>query len=235
VLQNYLETKSTYFGIGNYNEEGFAFIEKGLAITLDTFTKALKHKDLKIIYATDATAGGHDQNYCEFIVRVRDGGQDPMQALISATSLSAEWLNMGNDIGSLALGMQADIVAFDGDLLRDTYAVGRAVFIMRGGKVYENVARGSKTRVPSTSGRSLTYPSSPARTLPKRHLMRVYAIWKPFRSALRWESLPAPATIMARSQPWSKAYRSRSWSRAACKPRRLIAGIVAAPLSTATP
>src|SRR5579872_3151945 len=96
VLQNYLENKPKYFGIGNYNEEGFAFMEKGVAIVRDTFKKALKHKDLKIIYGTDATAGAHGQNYREFIVRVRDGEQDPMQALISATSLSAQSLRMGD-------------------------------------------------------------------------------------------------------------------------------------------
>jgi imidazolonepropionase-like amidohydrolase len=145
VLQNYLENKPKYFGIGNYNEEGFAFMEKGVAITLDTFKKALKHKDLKIVYGTDANAGAHGQNYREFIVRVRDGGQDPMQALISATSLSAESLNLGKEIGSIAPGMQADIVGFDGDPLKDVSAAGRAVFVMKGGKVYENVARGSKT------------------------------------------------------------------------------------------
>jgi len=143
VLQNYLENKPRYFGIGNYNEEGFASMEKGVSITLDTFKKALKHKNLKIVYGTDANAGAHGQNYREFIVRVRDGGQDPMQALISATSLSAESLNLGNQIGSIAPGMQADIVGFDGDPLKDVYAASRAVFVMKSGKVYENAARGS--------------------------------------------------------------------------------------------
>jgi imidazolonepropionase-like amidohydrolase len=144
VLQNYLENKPKYLGIGNYNDQGFAFMEKGVTITLETFKRALKHKDLKIIYGTDATAGAHGQNYREFIVRVRDGGQDPMQALISATSLSAESLKLGDEIGSIAPGMQADIVGFDGDPLKDVYAAGRAVFVMKGGKVFENVARGSK-------------------------------------------------------------------------------------------
>ena len=144
VLQNYLENKPKYFGIGNYNEEGFAFMEKGVAIVRDTFRKSLTHKNLKIIYGTDATAGAHGQNYREFIVRVRDGGQDPMAALISATSLSAESMNMGDQIGSIAPGMQADIVAFDGNPLQDATAAGRAVFVMKGGKVYENLARGSK-------------------------------------------------------------------------------------------
>ena len=145
VLQNYLETKPKYFGIGNYNEEGFAFMEKGVAIVRDTFKKSLTHKNLKIIYGTDANAGAHGQNYREFIVRVRDGGQDPMAALISATSLSAESLNMGDQIGFIAPGMQADIVAFDGNPLQDVTAAGRAVFVMKGGKVYENLARGSKS------------------------------------------------------------------------------------------
>lgn len=151
VLQNYLENKPKYFGIGNYNEEGFAFMEKGVAIVRDTFKKSLAHKNLKIIYGTDATAGAHGQNYREFVVRVRDGGQDPMAALISATSLSAESMNMGDQIGSIAPGMQADIVAFDGNPLQDVTAAGRAVFVMKGGRVYENLARGSKNPASHTS------------------------------------------------------------------------------------
>ena len=146
VLQNYLENKSKYFGIGNYNAEGFAFMEKGVSIVLDTFKKALKHQNLKIVYGTDGTAGGHGQNYREFIVRVRDGGQDPMQALISATSLSAESLRMGDQIGSIAPGMEADIVAFDGNPLQDVNAAARAVFVMKAGKVYENLAHSAKDR-----------------------------------------------------------------------------------------
>lgn len=145
VLQNYLENRPKYFGIGNYNDAGFAFMEKGIGITLDTFKKSLKHKDLKIVYGTDANAGAHGQNYREFIVRVHDGGQDPMQALISVTSLAAESLRLGNEIGSIAPGMQADIVGFDGDPLKDEYAAGRAVFVMKGGKVYENAPHGAKT------------------------------------------------------------------------------------------
>jgi|HubBroStandDraft_2_1064218.scaffolds.fasta_scaffold82470_2 imidazolonepropionase-like amidohydrolase len=144
VLQNYLENKPKYFGIGNYNEEGFAYMEKGQAIVLETFKRALKHKDLKIIYGTDATAGAHGQNYREFIVRVRDGRMDPMAALISATSLSAESLRLGDQIGSIAPGMQADIVAFDGNPLTDANAASRAVFVMKGGRVFENLAHGAQ-------------------------------------------------------------------------------------------
>ena len=144
VLQNYIENKPKYFGIGNYNEEGFAYMEKGVGIVLETFKQALKHKDLKIIYGTDATAGAHGQNYREFITRVKDGGMDPMAALISVTSLSAESLRLGDQIGSIAPGMQADIVAFDGNPLTDVNAASRAVFVMKGGSVFENLAHGAQ-------------------------------------------------------------------------------------------
>ena len=144
VLQNYLENKEKFLGIGNYNEQGFAFMEKGIAIVRETFKRALKHKDLKIVYGTDAVAGAHGRNYEEFIVRVRDGGQDPMAALISATSLSAESLGMKDKIGAIAPGMEADIIAMDGDPLKDVTAVRRVVFVMKGGKVYENLAPGAK-------------------------------------------------------------------------------------------
>ncbi|HEY2544600.1 MAG TPA: amidohydrolase family protein [Candidatus Acidoferrum sp.] len=147
VLQNYLENKEKFLGIGNYNEPGFAFMEKGIAIVLDTFKKALKHKDLKIVYGTDAVAGAHGRNYEEFIVRVRDGGQDPMAALMSATSISAESLGLKDKIGAIATGMDADIIAMDGDPLRDPTAARRVVFVMKAGKVYENLAAGTKERL----------------------------------------------------------------------------------------
>src|SRR5579859_6141227 len=144
VLQNYLENKEKYLGIGNYNEQGFAFMEKGIAIVLDTFKKALKHKDLKIIYGTDAVAGAHGRNYEEYIVRVRDGGQEPMAALISATSLSAQSLGLQDKTGAIAPGLDADIIAMDGNPITDVTAARRVVFVMKGGKVFENLAPDAK-------------------------------------------------------------------------------------------
>jgi imidazolonepropionase-like amidohydrolase len=144
VLQNYLANKEKFLGIGNYNEQGFAFMEKGIAIVLDTFKKALKHKDLKIVYGTDAVAGAHGRNYEEFIARVRDGGQEPMAAIMSATSISAESLGLKDRIGAIAPGMDADIIAMDGDPLHDVTAARRVVFVMKGGKVYENLAPNAK-------------------------------------------------------------------------------------------
>jgi imidazolonepropionase-like amidohydrolase len=118
VLQNYIANKEKYIGIGNYNEEGFADMVKGEAIVLDGFKRALKVKGLQIVYGTDAVAGAHGRNGEEYIARIQQGGQEPMAALISATSLSAKSLGMGNQIGTIAPGMQADIIPWMATLSR---------------------------------------------------------------------------------------------------------------------
>ena len=53
-------------------------------------------------------------------------------------------LGLKDSIGAIAPGMDADIVAMEGDPLRDVTAVRRVVFVMKGGKVYENLAPGAK-------------------------------------------------------------------------------------------
>ena len=139
VLQNYIANKEKYIGIGNYNEEGFADMVKGEAIVLDGFKRALKVKGLQIVYGTDAVAGAHGRNGEEYIARIQQGGQEPMAALISATSLSAKSLGMGNQIGTIAPGMQADIIAMDGDPLTDPTSVRRVEFVMKGGTIFKNI------------------------------------------------------------------------------------------------
>ena len=74
---------------------------------------------------------------------MRDAGVAPMSAMVSANSLAAEAMRMGDRIGSIAPGYEADIIALDGDPLKDTTAVRRVVFVMKHGVVYKNVARGA--------------------------------------------------------------------------------------------
>jgi imidazolonepropionase-like amidohydrolase len=105
--------------------------------------RAVKTPGLKIVFGTDAVAGAHGRNAEEFIDRVRDCGVDPMAGMVSANSLGAEALGMADQIGSIAPGLQADIVALDGDPLKDITAVRRVVFVMKGGVVYKNSARGA--------------------------------------------------------------------------------------------
>lgn len=140
VLHNYLENKPKFLGIGNYNEEGFAYMEKGIPMMADVLRRARAHH-VKIILGTDAVAGSHGRNAEEFIYRVRDGGQPAMEAIISGTSLAAESLRLGDKIGSIANGMEADLVAVAGNPLEDITSVRNVVFVMKGGKVYRNTAR----------------------------------------------------------------------------------------------
>jgi len=134
VLQNYIENKSRYMGIGNYNEEGFAFMEKAVPTNFVMFKRALASK-VKMPMGTDAVAGAHGQNAREIVVRVNDGGQPAMAAIIGATSLAAQSMGLEKTTGSIAPGLEADIVALDGDPLQDITAVRRVVFVMKGGKV----------------------------------------------------------------------------------------------------
>jgi imidazolonepropionase-like amidohydrolase len=144
VIENYLLNKERYLGTPGYTEEGFAAMIKILPMNHDLVQRASKTPGLKIVFGTDAVAGSHGRNAEEFIDRVRDGGVDPMTAMVSANSLGAEALRMGDRIGSIAPGMQADIIALDGNPLTDITAVRRVVFVMKGGVVYKNIASGGK-------------------------------------------------------------------------------------------
>jgi imidazolonepropionase-like amidohydrolase len=141
VSQNYLENKSRYFGIGNFNEEGFAFTEKGIPLKREMFKRALATSGLKLLMGTDAGAGAHGRSAEEIIYRVQVAGQSSRDALIGATSLNASSLALTDRIGALAPGLDADLVAVDGDPLQDVTALRRVVFVMKGGTVYKNVAR----------------------------------------------------------------------------------------------
>ena len=140
LLQNYLENKARYLGIGNYNEAGFKFMEDGIPLNDAMFKMALRHKDLKITMGTDAVAGAHGRNAEEIIHRVAVDGQGAMDAIVAATSLNAEALGLAGMIGALAPGMEADLIAVDGDPLSDITALRKVVFVMKGGTVYRNVA-----------------------------------------------------------------------------------------------
>jgi len=136
VFRNYLENRAKYEGIGNYNEAGFAAMEKAIPLAVAAFKRARATPGLKIVWGTDAVAVAHGRNVEDLICRVQDGGQPPLEAITSATSLGAQALGMGNVVGSMAPGFQADIIAVDGDPSTDITALRRVVFVMKGGRVY---------------------------------------------------------------------------------------------------
>jgi imidazolonepropionase-like amidohydrolase len=139
VSQNYIENKPRYLGIGNYDEAGFRFMEEGIPRKLDMFKRAMRVPGLKLIMGTDATAGAHGQNAREIIYRVKEAGQPPLDAIAGATSLGATALGLGDKIGTVAVGMAADLIAVDGDPLQDITALRRVVFVLKGGAVAKGI------------------------------------------------------------------------------------------------
>jgi imidazolonepropionase-like amidohydrolase len=146
VWQNYLDNKEKFAGTPGYpaTSEGFAIMETLIPVYREFLKRAAKIPGLKIVFGSDALAGSHGSNAEEFVMRVRDAGMDPMSVMVSANSLAAEALRMGNQIGTIAPGMQADIIALDGDPLKDIAAVRRVVFVMKGGVVYKLGPRASR-------------------------------------------------------------------------------------------
>jgi imidazolonepropionase-like amidohydrolase len=135
VLQNYIENKDKFMGSGNYDEAGFAFMEKAVSVKGEMFGRALK-SGVKMPLGTDAVAGAHGQNAREIIARVQEG-QAPMDGIISATSLAAESMRLDKEIGTLAPNYEADIVAVAGNPLQDITKLRSVVFVMKGGTIYK--------------------------------------------------------------------------------------------------
>ena len=138
VFRNYLDNRVKYDGIGNYNAEGFASMERALPLAAEGIRKAVATKNLKMVYGTDAVAGAHGRNAEDLLCRVQTSGQKPMDAIVSATSLNAASLGWGATLGALAAGYEADIIAVDGNPLTDITAVRRVSFVMKGGRVVKD-------------------------------------------------------------------------------------------------
>lgn len=144
VYENYLLNEEKFIGSPGFpaSSEGFSErLRKFISTSREFMRQADKIPGLRIVFGSDALAGSHGRNAEELIERVRDAGVDPMKALVSANSLGAEAMGLANRIGSIAPGLEADIIAVDGDPLKDITAVRRVVFVMKGGIVYKNTAR----------------------------------------------------------------------------------------------
>jgi imidazolonepropionase-like amidohydrolase len=141
ILENYVLNKSRFAGSPFFpktEDEMVGTAEKARPLFRDVMRRAAQVNGLKIVFGTDAVAGSHGRNAEEFILRVRECGVDPMAALVSANAVAAEALGMADRIGSIAPGLQADLIALDGDPLKDIAAVRRVVFVMKGGVIQKD-------------------------------------------------------------------------------------------------
>ena len=138
VFRNYLDNRAKYQGIGNYNDEGFASMEKAIPLALLGFKRALATPGQQIVWGTDAVAGAHGRNVEDLICRVNEGGQGAMAAIVSATSLNAESMGLEKQIGAIAEGLTADIIAVPGNALTDITTLRHVTFVMKSGRVVKN-------------------------------------------------------------------------------------------------
>ena len=92
---------------------------------------------VKIAYGTDCGVGKHGENGREFELMV-GAGMSPMDALVAATVNAADLCGLGERIGALRPGMEADIIALDGSPLEDPSSVRRVRLVMRSGRVMKD-------------------------------------------------------------------------------------------------
>lgn len=135
VLRNYFENEERFLGVGSYTAEGFDQMRAAVPRALATFQEALTVPGLKVVFGTDAVAGAHGRNHEELVYRVRTGGQPAMDAIVSATSLAAESLYLGHELGAVAPGMAADLIATTGNPAEEIEALGNVRFVMVRGSV----------------------------------------------------------------------------------------------------
>ncbi len=104
-------------------------------IQRESFRKAVK-AGVKLAYGTDAGVYPHGGNGKQFAKMV-EWGMTPMQAIQSATVHAAELLGWSDRVGAVAPGLYADLIAVDGDPLRDVTELERVRFVMKGGVVHK--------------------------------------------------------------------------------------------------
>src|SRR4051812_27643 len=108
---------------------------EGDELQRQAFRKAVK-AGVKIAFGTDASVYPHGLNARQFAWQVKYG-QTPMEAIRSATTSAADLIGRDPDIGSIAPGKKADLIAVAGDPLADVSVLEKMAFVMKDGVVYK--------------------------------------------------------------------------------------------------
>ncbi|MEO9600097.1 amidohydrolase family protein [Parasphingorhabdus sp.] len=114
-------------------------VEEKIRMTLDTVGKAVtsaKRLGVPIVFGTDAGVFDHGRNAEELQLMV-DAGLTAREALASATTSAAEALDMGNQLGRIAVGYSADLIAFDGNPLDDVRVLEQIDWVMVRGRIID--------------------------------------------------------------------------------------------------
>jgi imidazolonepropionase-like amidohydrolase len=105
-------------------------------IQRENFRKAVK-AGVKMIFGSDAGVYPHGDNAKQFAVMVRYG-MTPLQAIQAATVNAAQALDRDKDVGTVAVGRYADLIAVSGNPLADVTTLEHVGFVMKGGEVVKN-------------------------------------------------------------------------------------------------
>jgi imidazolonepropionase-like amidohydrolase len=122
---------------GVYYPPAIAAKARAAIATVNQMVANAVGKGVKIGLGTDAGVYPHGKNAHEFALLVADH-VTPLSALKAGTSVDADLLGLGSQVGTLERGKLADIVAVPGDPLRDITATEKVLFVMKDGKVYRN-------------------------------------------------------------------------------------------------
>ena len=134
VFQNYIDHRDVYARSG-FTPASFDALARAIPVATEMFKQALATPGLKLVFGTDAVALAHGRNADELFCRVR-AGQSPMAAITTATSATATALGLGDRLGVLAPGYDADLIAVHGNPANDIAALAKVAFVMRGGVVF---------------------------------------------------------------------------------------------------
>src|SRR2546423_3112112 len=109
---------------------------KRVAVHIPSFQKAMK-AGVKIAFGTDAGGFSWDEPIAQEFPRMVEFGMSPMDAIRSATSRAAQLLAMAGDLGVIAPGAYADVIAVSGDPLRDVSVLKNVTIVMKDGAVFK--------------------------------------------------------------------------------------------------
>jgi len=93
---------------------------------------------VRFAFGTDSAITPHGDNAREFAMLVERVGMTPMEAIVTATVNAADHIGLSDTLGTLEPGKAADLIAVDGDPLRDVTELERVSFVMRAGRVYRH-------------------------------------------------------------------------------------------------
>ena len=113
---------------------------KRVAVHGPSFQKALK-AGVRIVFGTDVGGFPWSEPIAPEFLRMAELGMSPAAVIRSATSRAAEMLDMSGELGVVAQGAYADLVAVRGNPLEDLKELGKVFFVMKGGKVFKNEQR----------------------------------------------------------------------------------------------